>query len=148
MQGGGRRRRRAIGEINVVPYIDVMLVLLVIFMITAPLLHQGVKVELPITAAEPLPPEAREPVLISVDQAGRVFLNFGPQEQRAQAVNESLLLHRVTAIRRHSPELLFYIKGDRRVPYGGIVRVMAILQGAGVANVGLLTEPPPPTVRP
>ena len=148
LRHGGRRRGRFMAEINVVPYIDVMLVLLVIFMITTPLLQQGVKVELPRAAAEPLPPDAKEPILVSVDKDSRVFLNFGPEEQRKQPVDEGQLLHRAAAIHRHNPELLFYIQGDRAVPYEKIVLVMAVLQRAGIESVGLLTNPLPPPPEP
>ena len=126
-------------EINVVPYIDVMLVLLVIFMITAPLLSQGVKVDLPQTPARPLPQHDDEPVIISVDGAGRFFLNLGDHPD--QPVSPEYLATRVGAIRKYKPGTPVYVKGDRAVDYGRVVELMAMLQAAGVEGVGLVTEP-------
>jgi biopolymer transport protein TolR len=128
-------------EINVVPYIDVMLVLLVIFMITAPLLSQGVAVELPKAAAKPLPAPEKEPVVISIDGAGRYFINYGDDQDRP--VPLEALVNRVAALRKYQPAVPIYLKGDRKVDYGRVVELMALLQGAGIEGVGLVTEPPP-----
>lgn len=126
-------------EINVVPYIDVMLVLLVIFMITAPLLSQGVNVNLPQAASEPLPPTDREPVIVSVDADGDFFINYG--ENQDQPVDAETLANRVGALRKYQPGIAVFVKGDRGVQYGRVVELMALLQGAGVEGVGLVTEP-------
>ena len=97
-----RRRRRPIAEINVVPYIDVMLVLLVIFMITAPLLTQGVKVDLPQADAEPLPAEADDPVVVSVNAAGEFFIDIG--EGKNQPVDSETLVTRIAALLKYKPK--------------------------------------------
>ncbi|HHH38408.1 MAG TPA: protein TolR [Sedimenticola sp.] len=129
-------------EINVVPYIDVMLVLLVIFMITAPLLTQGVKVDLPQADAEPLPPEATEPVVVSVDAAGNLFVDLG--EGRNDPVDPETLVARVAAVLKYRPRTPVMVRGDRRVDYGRVVEAMVLLQRAGAPNVGLITETPEP----
>ncbi len=134
-------RRRLMSDINVVPYIDVMLVLLVIFMITAPLLTQGVKVELPQAAARSLPPEAKEPLVVTVDRQGRYFVNIGDHPHRP--VDAGVLTTRVAAVLKLRPGTRVMVRADERVDYGTVVRVMALLQGAGVPSVGLVTEPPP-----
>lgn len=136
-----RNRRRPMSDINVVPYIDVMLVLLVIFIITAPLLTQGVKVDLPQAASEPLPRQNVEPLLVSVDAAGNFFLNVGDDNDKPIATET--LLARVAAVLRRRPETPVLVRGDRQVPYGQVIRAMALLQQAGAPSVGLMTEPPP-----
>jgi len=133
-------RKPPIAEINVIPYIDVMLVLLVIFMITAPLLTQGVEVELPRVPSEPLAAENREPVVVSVDARGDFYINYG--ENQEQPVSPQVLAARVGALIRYQPDLPVLVKGDRNVSYGRVVSVMALLQGAGVPGVGLMTESP------
>lgn len=127
-------------EINVVPYIDVMLVMLVIFMITAPLLTQGVQVELPAAAADPLPAETPEPLQVTVDARGQLYLNVGEQPDRP--LDEATLLARVAAVLRHQPKTPVLVRGDRSVDYGAVVRAMVLLQQAGASSVGLVTEPP------
>jgi len=136
-----RIRKRPIAEINVVPYIDVMLVLLVIFMITAPLLSQGVKVSLPQTPSEPLPATEKEPVVVSIDSAGDFFINYGDDQGKPLAA--ATLANRIGALLKHQPGIPVYVKADANVPYGRVVALMALLQGAGVDGVGLVTEPPP-----
>ena len=136
-----RIRRRPIAEMNVVPYIDVMLVLLVIFMITAPLLTQGVKVELPQAAAEPVREDDREPLVVSINSTGELFLNFG--EKADEPVAEQLLAKRVAVILRRQPDTPVLLRGDKNVDYGAVVRVMALLQQAGVPSIGMVTETPP-----
>ena len=127
-------------EINVVPYIDVMLVLLVIFMITAPLLAQGVKVDLPQAAAEPVEAEDSEPLVVSVDAEGRMYLNYGDDQD--SPIGPELLMTRVGALLRLRPEVPVLVRGDRNVAYGDVVSAMALLQTAGAPSVGLLTEMP------
>ena len=135
-------RKRPMSEINVVPYIDVMLVLLVIFMITAPLLTQGVKIDLPDAAAEVVEATDAEPLIVSVDSAGRYFINFGGDE--AEPVDEATLLNRAAALLQHRPGIQVLVKGDESVEYGAVVVAMAILKEAGAPSVGLLTEQPSP----
>ncbi len=146
MQSQGRSRRRLMGEINVVPYIDVMLVLLIIFMITAPLLSQGVKVDLPRAAAAPLDPAANEPPLVlSIDAQGRLYLNLGATP-RAPIDDETALV-RATAALRRSPARAVLVNGDKAVPYGRVVAAMVLLQQAGAHKLGFQTEPPAPATR-
>ncbi len=137
-----RKRRRPMSEINVVPYIDVMLVLLVIFMITAPLLTEGVKVDLPQAEAEPVSQEQDEPLIVSVDAAGKMFVNVGPNKDRA--VDAEDLQVRVAAVLRNKPKTQVLVRGDASVDYGRVVAAMVLLQKAGAPSVGLITEPPPP----
>ncbi|MCB1760530.1 MAG: protein TolR [Gammaproteobacteria bacterium] len=127
-------------EINVVPYIDVMLVLLVIFMITAPLLSQGVKVDLPQADAAPLPQEAEEPVVVSVDRDGAFFIDVG--DGRDQPMDADTLLNRVAAVLKYKPRTPILVRGDSAVGYGRVVEAMVLIQAAGAPNVGLITEPP------
>ena len=127
-------------EINVVPYIDVMLVLLVIFMITAPLLTQGVKVELPKADAEPLDAETQEPLVVTIDAAGNYYLNFGDNQR--SSIEPRILAARVGALLHHRPGLAVVVRGDENVPYGDVVLLMTILQRAGAPSVGLMTEAP------
>ncbi|MFW3616074.1 protein TolR [Billgrantia antri] len=134
-------RRKPMGEINVVPFIDVMLVLLVIFMITAPMLTQGVQVELPQVTSEPIETqEEREPIIVSVDREGGYFLSIGGEETN---VDLDELADRVIILLDRQPGTPVMVRGDRFVPYGEIVNLMSTLQVAGVANVGLISEPPP-----
>lgn len=135
-----RVRKKPMSAINVVPYIDVMLVLLIIFMITAPLLSQGVKVDLPQAPSEPMPAEDREPVVISVDSAGNFYINYG--ENQDQPIDPQTLANRVGALLKYQPGIPVYLKGDQSVPYGRVVEAMAMLQRAGVNGVGLITDPP------
>lgn len=135
-----RIRKKPMSDINVVPYIDVMLVLLIIFMITAPLLSQGVKVELPQAPSEPMPAEDREPVVISVDSSGNFYINYGEDQDRP--IDPQTLANRVGALLKYQPDIPVYIKGDKNVPYGRVVQAMAMLQRAGVDGVGLVTDPP------
>lgn len=135
-----RIRKRPMSEINVVPYIDVMLVLLIIFMITAPLLSQGVKIDLPQVPSEPLPASDSDPVIVSVDAAGNFFINYG--ENQDQPVSPEVLVNRVSALVKYRPKLPVLVKGDTDVNYGRVVQAMALLQGAGVKGIGLITEAP------
>jgi biopolymer transport protein TolR len=136
------RKRRLMGEINVVPYIDVMLVLLIIFMVTAPLLTQGVQVELPDADAKPLDPDVlrdHEPLVLSVDVAGRYYLSVGANEDKP--VDEATVGQRVAAVLRRDPATPVLVRADERVPYGRVVKGMVILQQAGAKKIGFVTDP-------
>ncbi len=139
-----RRGRKLMGEINVVPYIDVMLVLLIIFMVTAPMLSQGIKVDLPQAAAEPIEPDDLEPLLLSVDAAGAMYLNLGDPKQ---ALEPDRLLELAAAALRREPERPVLVKADRVVPYGRVVEGMVLLQRAGAKKVGFVTVPAATTRR-
>lgn len=136
------KRERPISEINVVPYIDVMLVLLVIFMITAPMLSQGVTVDLPKAASQTLAPTDREPIIVSVNQQGTYFLNISstpadPIEPQALAVRVAAELE---LAKQSNQKLNVLVKGDQGVAYGKVVQAMALLKQAGAEQVGLLTD--------
>ncbi len=135
-----RKRKRLMGEINVVPYIDVMLVLLVIFMVTAPLLTEGVHVDLVQAAAKTLPPKDQEPFVVTVDKDGRYFLNEGTEPVSA----EDMQVRAAAVYRRHEGKIDFLVRGDRQTVYEHIIQAMVNLQQAGVASVGLVTEPTEP----
>ena len=135
-----RMRKKRMSEINVVPYIDVMLVLLVIFMVTAPLLTQGVDVELPSTEADVLEKSEQEPIIVSVDKNGAVYLNIGGEANKP--LDTKTLVARVAAVLRHRKDDAVYIKGDTQANYGHVVAVMSMLQRAGVNNLGLVTKLP------
>ncbi|MCP4992773.1 MAG: protein TolR [Gammaproteobacteria bacterium] len=127
-------------EINVVPYIDVMLVLLVIFMITAPLLTQGVKVDLPEADAEPLPAEADDPVVVNVNVSGELFINVG--ENPKSPVDAETLMTRIAAILRNKPKTPIMVGADKGVDYGQVIDAMVLIQRAGAPSVGLITQIP------
>lgn len=131
-----------VSDINVTPMVDVMLVLLIIFMITAPLLTQGVQVELPDADAQPIDPELlkdREPLVLSVDRDGRYYLNIGGDEDAS--IPEAEVARRATAVLGRDTETPVLVKADERVPYGSVVRGMVILQQAGAKKIGFLTDP-------
>ena len=134
-----RKKRRLMSEINVVPYIDVMLVLMVIFMITAPLLHQGVEVDLPRTDAAPLQPEQQEPVIVRVDSQGNFWLSLAGEPD--ELIDPETLQVKVSAFVRANPGIPVLIGGDRNVNYGRVMQVMVALQKAGVAKLGLMSDP-------
>lgn len=134
------RRNRLMAEINVVPYIDVMLVLLVIFMITAPLLTEGVKVDLPSARAKPMDRSDNEPLVIAVDSDGQFYIQLGDNQDKP--VDAATLVTRVSAVMRHRPNVQVLVRGDKSVPYGDVVYVMTLLQKAGAPSVGLITKPP------
>ncbi len=127
-------------EINVVPYIDVMLVLLVIFMITAPLLSQGVDVELPKANAKPMETKTEEPLVVSVDVKGNYYLNVGGKDE--SIVDNDELSRRVEGVLRRQPETQVMVRGDTAVDYGRVVELMVLLQKAGAPSVGIMTAPP------
>jgi len=133
-----KRRRRQIADINVVPYIDVMLVLLIIFMVTAPLITQGVKVDLPKAAAKKLPPQTQLPIVVTVNSRGRYFLNVA-NNPRVPLTARSLQAQVKTALLRDRSKKV-YVRGDAKAAYGEVVGAMALLQKAGVGSVGLMTD--------
>jgi biopolymer transport protein TolR len=133
-----RRRRKLKNEINVVPYIDVMLVLLIIFMVTAPLLNLGVEIELPESNAKPIESE-KDPVIVEITDDGRYFLTL--QGAVAEEIDEAALVAKVGAFVRQNPQVGVLIAGDRRVDYGTIYQGMVLLQQAGVPKVGLMSKP-------
>lgn len=137
-----RKRRRPVSEINVVPYIDVMLVLLIIFMVTAPLISQGVKVDLPKASANPIEQEDTPPLIASVDVKGRYFLNVGDSQDSPVEAEE--LAAMVQAQLKKTPQTPVVVKGDGQVAYNEVIQLMVLLQGAGVPSVGLMTDPVEP----
>ena len=122
------------------PYIDVMLVLLVIFMVTAPLLSQGVKVDLPKADASPMDTRDREPLIVSVDVAGNFYLNYG--DDKDKPIGAQALVTRVSALLRLQPGTPVAVRGDKDVKYAQVVYVMTLLQKSGAGSVGLMTDPP------
>lgn len=134
------RKRRFVAEINVVPYIDVMLVLLIIFMVTAPLIMQGVEVELPQAPSEPMESDDNEPVIVSVDAEGQLFIDLGGDTETPRPLAE--IQDIVNKVLNESPETPVLVWGDQSVPYGQVVSLMTALQAAGAPSVGLVTEPP------
>ncbi|MCZ6831985.1 MAG: protein TolR [Gammaproteobacteria bacterium] len=136
----GRIKHRPMSEINVVPYIDVMLVLLVIFMVTAPLLMQGVKVDLPEAASDPVENQDPEPLIVSINAAGELFLNLGAEQ--VQALSLATVKQRVSVVMRRNPKKPVMVWGDRHVAYGEVVVLMSALQEAGAPSIGLVTESP------
>ncbi|MDB2330777.1 protein TolR [Alteromonas sp. A079] len=137
-----RKRRRPVSEINVVPYIDVMLVLLIIFMVTAPLISQGVKVDLPKASANPIEQEDNPPLIASVDVKGRYFLNVGDSQDSPIEADELAAL--VQAQLQKNENTPVVVKGDGQVPYNKVIQLMVLLQQAGVPSVGLMTDPVEP----
>lgn len=133
------KRKRVIAEINVVPYIDVMLVLLIIFMVTAPLVTQGVKVDLPQAAAASLPDDSKPPMIASIDKQGRYYLSVGESGDTPLDADEMFAL--VEAQLQLDPRAQFIVKGDGDVNYKTVVKLMVLLQQAGVPSLGLMTEP-------
>lgn len=134
------KKRRAVSEINVVPYIDVMLVLLIIFMITAPIVQQGVEVELPKLAANSLPPEQQEPVILTVSKTGEYYLNVG--DNLKKPVSDEVVAQRVALILKLKPQTPVLVRGDKEADYGSVTTAMVLLQSAGVEKVGLMTDQP------
>ena len=134
------RSRRAVAEINVVPYIDVMLVLLVIFMATAPLLMQGIEVDLPMADSSPVSDSDAEPLIVSIDAEARLYLNLGASDD--QALSIETVKQRVATVLKRNPEKAVMVWGDAAVPYGEVVVLMSELQDAGAPSVGLVTEAP------
>ena len=136
--GRTRKRRKLKAEINVVPYVDVMLVLLIIFMVTAPLLNLGVDIQLPQSAAKSIQND-KEPAVISVDQDGKYFLTLGASKR--EPIDADTLVKKVSAFVRENPQLPVLVAGDQRADYGKIYQAMVLLQTAGVPKVGLMSQP-------
>jgi len=134
------KKRRPMAEINVVPYIDVMMVLLVIFMITAPIVQQGVEIDLPQAAAQSISPDQEEPVVVSVDKKGDYYLDIGDEPDKP--IDAQLMVNRIAAVRQLKPKIPVLVRGDRNVAYGKVIDAMVLLQRAGVEKVGLMTESP------
>ena len=133
-----RPRRKPMSEINVVPYIDVMLVLLIVFMVTAPLLTQGIKVDLPDNAS-PMAQD-QEPVIVSIDAKGKYYINVGANQK--SPVKLSVIEQRIKKILKNKPNTPVLLEGDEKAEYGWVIQLMASLQKEGIANVGLVTEVP------
>ena len=137
-------RRKPMSEINVVPYIDVMLVLLVIFMATAPLLTQGVQVDLPKAPSEPIDEAQDDPLVISMRADGAIFLNLGMTDSDDEGTRVTVfsLGDQAGKVLRARPDVPVYVKADHTLDYGKVVGVMTVLQKAGAESVGLITDPP------
>jgi biopolymer transport protein TolR len=133
-----RTKRKLKNEINVVPYIDVMLVLLIIFMVTAPLLNLGVEIELPESNARPVETQ-KDPIVVEVSSDGRFFLTL--QGAPAEEIDPEALVAKVSAFVRNNPEVQVMVAGDRRTDYGTVYQGMVLLQQAGVSKVGLMSKP-------
>ncbi len=131
-KGGRRIRRRAMSEINVTPFVDVMLVLLIVFMVTAPLLTVGVPVDLPKTRAQTLGQD-REPLSVTVKRDGRVYLQNTP-------IAEEELVGKLNAIAANGYDQRIFVRGDKAVDYGRVMEVMGLLSAAGFTHIGLVTD--------
>lgn len=139
MRRSRRSRKKLLSEINVVPYIDVMLVLLIIFMVTAPLLSQGVKVNLPKAQAKVMSNSKNQAIIVSVNSRGQTFLNISADPKRA--VTGNTIRYDVQRALKASPKRKVYVKGDSKVDYGDVVKAMVLLQKAGASSVALMTQP-------
>jgi biopolymer transport protein TolR len=141
--------RRPMAEINVVPFIDVMLVLLVIFMVTTPLLTQGVKVELPKTEAKAIPPQQKEPLILTVDATGNYYLNISekPNQPVTPQTLNYLVSTQLSAKADAGEQRPVLVRGDKDANYGKIVEAMVLLQQAGAKSVGLITDQPTTTAK-
>lgn len=138
-----RKKNRPIAEMNVVPYIDVMLVLLVIFMITAPIMTQGVKVDLPKLASEPLQSNKNdEPLIVTIKQDGQYIIERGKAQDKAE--NLEFVRQYVLKIFKQNNNIDVLVRGDQNVMYGKVIELMSTLQAAGASSVGLVTEAPEP----
>ncbi len=134
-----RKKHEQKAEINVVPWIDVCLVLLIVFMVTAPLLIQGVEVQLPQASTEPMENQ-EEPLIVSIKQDKTFYLNLGANQEASAPLAD--IAEQVRKVLANKPKTPVLVWGDARVDYGVVVEVMGALQGVGVDNVGLVTEPP------
>lgn len=139
-----KSHRRPMAEINVVPYIDVMLVLLVIFMITTPFLSQGVKVNLPKAQAKPLATKQSQTIILSVDAQGNYYLNIAdtPSKPIPIITLQNLVSRTLSTANQKGETRQVFVKGDKNVDYGKVMQAMVILQQAGAQSVGLMTETP------
>jgi biopolymer transport protein TolR len=133
-----KKKHKLNAEINVVPYIDVMLVLLIIFMVTAPMLTQGVKLDLPQASADPVDTSDTEPMIVSVDLEGRFYINVGGND--LDPITASDVEERVQKVLRANPRKLILVRGDKNVTYQQIISLMTLIQRAGAPSVGLVTE--------
>jgi len=138
------KRKKPMSEINVVPYIDVMLVLLVIFMATAPLVTQGVKVDLPKKPSDAIADVQDDPLVVSIREDGALFMNLGVRDSQdsGQRVTVYALEEQAGKIIRARPDIPVYLRADKDLDYGAVVDVMSVLQSAGAESVGLITDPP------
>jgi biopolymer transport protein TolR len=138
------KKRKPMSEINVVPYIDVMLVLLVIFMVTAPILTQGVQVDLPKAPSEPISEHEKDPFVVTMRQDGALFVNLGVRKADDTGTRVTIfsLEEQASKILSARPDAPVYVRADHRLDYGQVVRVMTVLQKAGAQSVGLITDPP------
>ena len=132
-------KRRLMSDINVVPYIDVMLVLLIIFMITAPLLTQGISVDLPNAPASALDPGQNEPLVLSVDREGKYYLNVGDNED--MPIDDKTVVERASAVLRRNAQTPVLVQADETVPYGRVVTGAVLLQQSGASKIGFQTDP-------
>jgi biopolymer transport protein TolR len=136
--GRSRKRRKLKAEINVVPYIDVMLVLMIIFMVTAPLLNLSVDIDLPQTNAKSIQND-KEPAVVTVDQDGKLYLQMGSDKR--EPIDEKTLVNKISAFVRENPQLPVLVAGDQRLDYGKVMQTLVMLQSAGVPKVGLMSAP-------
>ncbi len=139
-----RKARRPMAEINLVPFIDVMLVLLVIFMITTPLLTQGVKIDLPQTENKAVPPDQKEPLIVTVDSTGNFYLNISskPNQPVTERVLSNLVKSQLSGDVPEAQQRPVLVRGDKNANYGKVVEAMVLLQQAGAKSVGLITQKP------
>lgn len=133
-----RKTRKLNADINVVPYIDVMMVLLVIFMVTAPMLTQGVNVDLPKAGAEPVDDSDNEPMIVTVDAQGQYYIDVGGDPKIP--VSAEVIEQRVAKVLAANPKKMLLVRGDKNVNYDTVVQLMVLLQHAGAPSVGLVTE--------
>lgn len=129
-----------LAEINVTPLVDVMLVLLIIFMVAAPMLHQGIKVSLPKAHSQPLPQQLDDPLILTITREGVVFLKDKP-------IHGTQIVERLQSLLKTKSEQMIFIKGDKEVPYGKVVELLEVLRRGGITNVGMVTEPERDNVR-
>ena len=139
MIGRTRKKRKLNAEINVVPYIDVTMVLLIIFMVTAPMLTQGIDVDLPQTSAEQVSTEDDEPLIVSVDRSGAYYINVGGEDETV-AITAQEVADRVGKVLSVKPDKLLLVRGDKNVNYDAVIQLMVLLKDAGASSVGLVTE--------
>ena len=139
VSGGKRRHRRkpVMAEINVTPMVDVMLVLLIIFMVTAPMLHQGIEVALPKAEAPPLPLKGEDPIVLSINREGLIYLRDRP-------IHPTKLVEVLSPLLRGRANETVFLKGDRDTPYGKVIDVLDTLHRGGIGKVGMVTEKPEP----
>ncbi|KDE38391.1 MAG: protein TolR [Nitrincola lacisaponensis] len=138
MEWRTRKKRNLNAEINVVPYIEVMVVLLVIFMLTTPMLTQGVDVDLPQATADPVETDDQEPLIVTVDRDGNYYINVGGSD--SEAVDGEVVSQRISSVLSENPNKLLLVRGDKNVTYDRVVQLMVLLQQAGAPSVGLVTE--------